>query len=130
MALCNEDGQVQPFELGNGGASDPKAINPILRHMPREVFVTVDTGFDSKTLRPPMRYQQARPVCPRRPFKHLPTRRTPKPYIDKLRWIIEQAFSRTNSFRKLTVRYERNPDTYKQAWYLGLAWLDIQKLTG
>ena len=130
MALCNEDGQIQQFEMGNGGESDHKAVKPILRHIPKNVFVTLDKGFDSKKLRGQIRYQQARPICPRRQFKNLPIRRTPKPYIYKARWIIEQAFSRTESLRKLTVRYERNPYHYKQYWYLGLAYLEIQKLTG
>ena len=130
MALCNEDGQIQQFDLGDGGESDHKAVKPILPHIPKGVWVTLDKGFDSKKLRRHIRYRQARPSCPRRQFKNLPTRRTPKPYIYNSRWIIEQAFSRTDAFRKLTVRYERNSYHYKQYWYLGLAWLELKKLTG
>lgn len=128
--MCNEDGQILQFELGNGGESDHKAVKPILPHIPKGVWVTLDKGYDSKTLRRHIRYRQARPVCPRRPFKHLTTRRTPKPYIYQSRWIIEQAVSRTDALRTLTVRYERNPYTYKQWWYLGLAYLEFKKLTG
>ena len=73
MALCNEDGQIQPFDLGNGGESDHKAVKLILPHIPKGVWVTLDKGFDSKKLRRHIRYRQARPACPRRPFKHLPT---------------------------------------------------------
>jgi transposase len=90
----------------------------------------MDRGFDSKKLRRKIRYQQAFPVCPRRQLGIKIIRRTPKPSIYRLRWIIEQAFSKTDQFRKLLVRQERNPYNYKQYWYLGLAWLEIQKLTG
>ena len=129
-ALCNEDGQIQQFEIASGGESDHKAVKPIVRHIPQNSFVTLDKGYDSKKLRRQIRHRQARPLCPRRQFKNSPTRRTPRPYIYKSRWIIEQAFSRTDLFRKLTVRYERNPYHYKQYWYLGLAWLELKKLTG
>jgi IS5 family transposase len=130
MALCNEHGQIQHVEIGNGGESDHKAVKPILKHLPKNVFVTLDKGFDSKKLRRQIRYRQARPICPHRQFKNGPVRRMPKPYIYKSRWIIEQAFSRTEGMRKLTVRYERNPTNYKQYWYLGLAYLELKKLTG
>jgi transposase len=129
-ALCNEDGQIQQFDIGNGGESDHKAVKRIVRHIPQNVFVTLDKGYDSKKLRRQIRQRRARPLCPRRQFKTQPLRRTPKPYIYKSRWIIEQAFSRTDTLRKLTVRYERNPYNYKQFWYLGLTWLELKKLTG
>jgi hypothetical protein len=43
---------------------------------------------------------------------------------------VEQAFSKTDQFKRLLLRYERNAYNYKQFWYFGLAWLEIQKLTG
>ena len=129
-ALCNEQGQIQQIELGNGGESDHKAVLPILPHIPEKVTVTLDSGYDSKKLRHKIRQNQAMPVCPKRQIGNKIIRRTPKPYIYKLRWIIEQDFSRLDQFRKLLVRQERNPYSYKGYWYLGLAWLEIQKLTG
>lgn len=130
MALCNEEGQIQKFEVGNGGESDHKAINPIIPHIPKGVYATADRGFDSKKLRRKIRYMGSKPVIPKRQMSKKMLRRTPKPKIYKSRWIIEQAFSRTDQFRKLLVRMERNHYTYKQSWYLGLAWLEIKKLTG
>lgn len=129
-ALCNEDGQIQHFELGNGGQSDHKAVLAIIPNCPKNVFVTLDKGYDSQKLRRQIRHRQARPVCPRRQFKNSPIRRTPKPYIYKSRWIIEQSFSRTDEFRTLVTRNERRASTYKQYWYLGLAYLELKKFTG
>ena len=130
IAQCNEGGQIQNFEIGNGGENDHKAVESIVPTIPAGVYVTGDKGFDSKRLRRRLRQRGARPLIPRRQRENQPIRRTPKPYIYKSRWQIEQAFSRTDQFRKLTVRYERNPYSYKQYWYLGLAWLEIRKLTG
>jgi transposase len=130
IALCNEGGQIKTFELGKGGESDHKAVEPIVAKIPKKVYVTADKGFDSKRLRRRIRHKGAKPLIPRRQWKNQPSRRTPKPYIYKSRWQIEQAFSRTDQFRKLTVRYERDPNSYKQYWYLGLAWLELKKLTG
>jgi transposase len=129
-ALCNEQGQIQNFEIGKGGESDHKAILAVLKHIPKQKYVTCDRGYDSKKLRRRIRQKRAFPVIPKRQHGTQLVRRTPKPFIYKLRWIIEQAFSKTDQFRKLLVRQERNPYTYKQYWYLGLAMLEIQKLTG
>jgi len=130
MALANEAGQIQAFEIGNGGESDHKAVMPILKHIPKKVWVTLDKGFDSKKLRRQIRYKQASPLCPRRQFGIMPVRRTPKPFIYRTRWMMEQAFSRTDQFKTLLTRQERNVYHYKQYWYLGLSWLEIKKLTG
>lgn len=129
-ALCSERGQIQNFEIGNGGESDHKAINPIVPKIPKQVYATADKGFDSKKLRRKIRQNGAKPLIPRRQHKNQPLRRTPKPLIYKSRWQIEQAFSRTDQFRKLIVRTERDPNSYKQYWYLGLTWLELKKLTG
>lgn len=129
-ALCNEAGQIQAIELSNGGESDHKAVNRILPHVPQKVYVTADRGYDSQKLRRKIRQQYANPVIPRRQQGNQKRRRTPKPFIYKLRWLIEVAFGRTDQFKRLLVRYERNPFTYKQFWYLGLAFLEVQKLTG
>lgn len=128
--MANEDGQIQQIEIANGGESDHKAVLQIIPFVPRKVYVTLDRGYDSKKLRRKIRHLQAFPICPKRQHGNSPRRRTPKPFIYKLRWIIEQAFSKTDQFRKLLVRQERNPFNYKHYWYLGLAWLEIQKLTG
>ena len=129
-ALCNEDGQIQIFEIGNGGESDHKAINAIVHKIPKLVYVTADRGYDSKKLRRKIRHQGSMPLIPRRQHQNKALKRTPKPYIYKSRWIMEQAFSRTDQFRKLSIRYERGVHNYKQGWYLGLAWLELKKLTG
>jgi transposase len=129
-ALCNEQGQIQQIELGNGGESDHKAVLRIIPYIPKRVYVTLDRGYDSKKLRRKIRHHKTFPICPRRQQGIKIVRRTPKPFIYKLRWIIEQAFSKTDQFRKLLVRQERNPFNYKQYWYLGLAIFEIQKLTG
>lgn len=112
------------------GQSDHKAVLPILKHIPKQVYVTLDRGYDSQKLRRKIRHQGAKPVIPRRQMNKKIRRRTPKPSIYKLRWIVEQAFSRTDQFRKLLIRHERNPFVYKQYWYFALAWLERQKLTG
>jgi len=129
-ALCSEQGQIQTFEIGNGGESDHKAVKAIVHKIPTQVYVTADRGYDSQKLRRKIRQNQSKPVIPRRQRENKPTRRTPKPFIYKSRWLIEQAFSKTDQFRKLTIRTERNPENYKQYWYLGLAWLELKKLTG
>jgi Transposase DDE domain len=129
-ALCNEQSQIQNFEIGNGGESDHKAVIPIIPSVPANGYITADRGFDSKKLRRMLRYKGSMPLIPRRQFPNSPLRRTPKPYIYKSRWQIEKAFSQTDQFRKLIVRQERNSNTYKQYWYLGFAWFELKKLTG
>ena len=129
-ALCNEQSQIKTFEIGNGGESDHKAVIPIIQSVPANVYVTADRGFDSKKLRRVLRHKGSMPLIPRRQFPNSPLRRTPKPYIYKSRWQMEKAFSQTDQFRKLLVRQERDSKTYKQYWYLGLAWLELKKLTG
>jgi transposase len=118
-ALCNEQGE-----------SDHKAVLSILPQIPKQVYVTADRGYDSKKLRRKIRYQGSKPVIPRRQMSQKIHRRTRKPEIYKSRWIVEQAFSRTDQFKKLIVRTERDPNNYKQYWYLGLAWLELKKLMG
>jgi transposase len=130
MASCNEQSQIRNFEIGNGGESEYKAVIPIIPSIPENVYVTADRGFDSKKLRRTLRHRGTMPLIPRRQFPNSPLRRTPKPYIYKSRWQIEQAFSKTDQFRKLIVRQERDSRAYKQYWYLGLAWLELKKLTG
>lgn len=129
-ALCNDNGQIQDFEMGNGGESDHKAVKAIIPRIPKRVYVTADRGYDSKKLRNILRRKETMPLIPRRQRENQPTRRIPKPYIYQSRWKVEQSFSRTEQFRKLTVRNERDPYSYKQYWYLGLAWLEVKKLTG
>ena len=129
-ALCNEQSQIQNFEIGNGGESDHEAVIPIIPSVPANVYVTADKGFDSKKLRRILRYKGSMPLIPRRQFPNSLLRRTPKPYIYKSRWQIEKAFSKIDQCRKLIVRQERDSTTYKQYWYLGLAWLELKKLTG
>ena len=129
-AWCNEQSQIQSFEIGNGGKSDHKAVIPIIPSIPVNVYITADRGFDSKKLRRILRYKGSMPLIPRRQFPNSPLRRTPKPHIYKSRWQIEKAFSKTDQFRRLLVRQERDSTTYKQYWYLGLAWLELKKLTG
>jgi IS5 family transposase len=126
-ALCTEQSQIKTFEIGNGGESDHKAVIPIIPSIPANVYVTADRGFDSKKLRRILRYKGAMPLIPRRQFPNSPLRRTPKPDIYKSRWQMEKAFSQTDQFRKLLVRQERDSRTYKQYWYLGLAWLELKK---
>jgi len=125
-ALCNEQSQIRNFEIGNGGESDHKAVMPIISSVPANVYVTAD----NKKLRRILRYRGSMPLIPRRQFPNSPFRRTPKPHIYKSRWQMEKAFSETDQFRKLVVRQERDSHTYKQYWYLGLAWLELKKLTG
>jgi IS5 family transposase len=129
-ALCNEEGQIQDFEIGNGGESDHRAVKAIVPKIPKQVYVTADKGFDSKKLRRKIRHNGSMPLIPRRQHANQPLKRTPKPHIYRARWKMEQSFSRTDQFRKLTVRYGRDPHSYKQYWYLGLAWLELKKLTG
>jgi transposase len=102
----------------------------IIRFIPRKVYVTLDRRYDSKKLRRKSRHRKAFQLIPKQQIGTKIHRRTPKPFIYKLRWIMEQAFSRTDPFRKLLVRQERNSFNYKQYWYFGLAVLEIQKLTG
>jgi len=129
-ALCSEVGQIQDFEIGNGGENDHKAVKAIVHKIPKKVYVTADKGFDSKKLRRKIRQKGSMPLIPRRQRENQPVRRTPKPHIYKARWQMEQSFSRTDQFRKLQVRTERDPYSYKQYWYLGLTWIELKKLTG
>ena len=130
MALADETGEIQQFDIGRGGQHDTKACNTIVPLIPSGATLTADKGFDDKKLRRKLRYRGVKPLIPKRQRKKGPRRRTPKPHIYKSRWIIEQGFSRYDQFRRLTVRYERDHWRYKAWWYIASAMIPLQKLTG
>ncbi len=122
--------QIQCLSVEAGGRHDTKACDSIIPFIPETEYLTADKGYDSQKLRRKLRYRKIKPLIPRRQWENGPLRRTPKPILYKQRWEIEKEFSRYDQFRKLTVRYERNPYTYKSYWELAAAFLVIQKLTG
>jgi hypothetical protein len=132
VAVCTSGKQpeIQRFELYAGGQHDTQTLENIIPFLPQNSYVTADRGYDSKKIRRKIRYQGAKPLIPRRRQKKGKARRTPKPVIYKQRWQIEQAFSRYDQFRKLTVRNERDPWSYKAWWYAAGAFLKLKKLTG
>lgn len=123
-------GQIQRLTLEAGGCHDIKACAAIIPFIPKTEYLSADRGYDSKKLRQKLRNAGIKPLIPRRQWKNGPRRRVPKPELYKQRWQIEQAFSRYDQFRKLTVRYERNPFTYKAYWELAASFLEIQRLMG
>lgn len=130
IASTNDDGEAIAFDLYAGGRHDTKTTDIIVPKIPKGVYVTADRGYDDKRLRWKLRRQGYYPVIPKRQMSKTVRRRTPKPHIYKSRWVIEQGFSRYDQFRKLTVRYERDPWSYKAFWYLGASLLNLHKLTG
>jgi len=112
-AFCDEAGETKAFDLEPGGKNDTKACLPILPHLPTGSTVTMDRGHDDQKIRLKLWRKGIKPVIPRRQRKNGKRRRTPKPHLYKARWVVEQHFSRYDPFRKLAVRYERNPYHYK-----------------
>lgn len=129
-AFCDEAGETIDFDLEAGGRNDTKACLPILPKIPEHSTVTMDRGFDDQKIRRKCWRKGISPVIPRRQRKEGKRRRTPKPHLYKARWKVEWHFSRYDQFRKLSVRYERNPFHYKAYWYLAAAVLNFSRLTG
>lgn len=88
-----------------------------------------DRAYDSDPLRRHLAAQNIELICPHR------KRRKKKPTQDgrplrryRHRWKIERTFAWLGNFRRLVVRYERNPDLYRAFFHLASAIITLRHL--
>lgn len=97
------------------------------RRRPKQM--AADKGYDSKELRHELRRRNIRPELPRRVWK---TRRQPTgPKLSKRvdRYVVERTFSwYQRKFRRLVVRWERNPNNFQAFAHIAFAWIWLTKL--
>lgn len=67
--------------------------------------LVADKGFDSQDLRALIRWLGIKPLIPRRGDDQCG--------LGKVRWIIERTLSWFHQFRRLRIRWERNPDNHQ-----------------
>jgi transposase len=74
--------------------------------------LVADRGYDSEPLRVRWRARGIRPCIPRR--RNARPRRGPKPNLAgyRLRWYIERTVAWLGNYRRIIVRYERQPQIY------------------
>ena len=93
------------------------------------VRLIADRAYDSDPLRRHLAAQKIELICPHR------TGRKKKPTQDgrplrryRHRWKIERTFAWLGNFRRLVVRYERNPDLYLAFFQLACAIITLRHL--
>lgn len=123
-AKCSERAQVLPMlddiRIRTGRPGRP-------RRRPKQL--AADKGYDSTELRRELRRRSIRPELPRRVWKK---RRQPTgPKLTKRvdRYVVERTFSwYQRKFRRLVVRWERNPHNFQAFAYIAFAWIWLTKL--
>ena len=90
-----------------------------------------DKGYDSKALREQLRRRNIRPELPRRVWKNRRHPSGPKLQRGVDRFVVERTFSwYQRKFRRLAVRWERNPEPFEAFVRLAFAWIWLNRLVG
>ena len=104
----------------------PQAGGGAARRQP--IRLIADRGYDSDGLR---RQMAARGITFISPYRSM---RVNRPYEDhrllrryRHRWIIERTFAWLASFRRLSVRYERDPKLYLALFHLAAALIALRR---
>jgi transposase len=91
--------------------------------------LVADRAYDSDPLRRQLAAQHIELICPHR------NNRTKKPTQDgrklrryRQRWKIERTFAWLGAFRRLVVRYERNPNLYQAFFHLACTIISLRHL--
>jgi transposase len=98
------------------------------RHRRQLVRLIADRGYDSDGLR---RQCAARGLTFISPYRSM---RVNRPFEDhrllrryRHRWVIERTFAWLGSFRRLSVRYEREPRLYLALWHFAAALIALRR---
>ena len=128
------DGAGVPLGICIASATpgETSLVEPTLKTMSRRrrklVQLIADRGYDSNALRGQMADQGITFISPYR------STRVTRTYEDgrllrryRHRWVIERTFAWLASFRRLSVRYERDPKLYLALFHLAAALIALRR---
>jgi len=105
-------------------------LNAVARRHRRKVTrLIADRGYDSDGLRRHLRAQRIELICPHRQGRKKPAQqdgRALRRY--RHRWKIERTFAWLGNFRRLVVRYDRNPQIYEAFFHIACALITLRHL--
>ena len=104
----------------------------------RKSFITLDAGFYSNFNRGIIRYAGMVPVIRPNPrgiknpekLEQIWNDFFPVEHIYKERYRIERCFAWEDTYRKLTIRYEKRQDTFMGFRYLGYSMINLRSVLG
>ena len=106
-------------------------IGEVGRPRSRPDNLAADKGYDSKELRKELRRRGIRPELPKRIWKNRRQPRGPKLQKKVKRYVVERTFSwYQRKFRRLNIRWERNPTYFKAFVNFGFIMMWMQRLLG
>ena len=123
-ALTDDIGRPLAFVLTGGQVADCRAGARLLRHLPTDVLVHADKGYDTDRLRRLIETGGSVPNIP--PRSHRRWKNCFSPYLYRGRNAIERMFGRLKDFRRVATRYDRLAKNYLSAVCLaatGSYWL-------
>jgi len=88
-----------------------------------------DLGYDSDSLRRHLATQGIELICPHRRGRRKPATQDGRPLRRyRHRWKIERTFAWLGNFRRLVVRYERNPQMYEAFFHVACLLITLRHL--
>lgn len=117
------------FVLTGGQVADCRAGERLLRHLPTDVLVHADKGYDTDRLRRLIETGGSVPNIP--PRSHQRWKNCFSPYLYRGRNAIEWMFERLKDFRRVAIRYDRLAKNYLSAVCLAATvsyWLSVSTL--
>jgi transposase len=107
-AICDVRGRCLHLSLSAGNESDFAMARNWLngKLLPKATAFVADRGYDAKWLRRALHEQGITSCIPQRTHVKRPTPFCKETY--KLRWRVENFFSRLKDWRRIATRYDRN----------------------
>jgi transposase len=112
-ALTDGIGRPRAFVLTGGQVADCRAGERLLRHLPTDVLVHADKGYDTDRFRRRIEAQGSVPNIP--PKANRRWKNCFSPYLYRGRNAIERMFGRLKDFRRIATRYDRLAQNYLSA---------------
>jgi transposase len=121
------DVTVAPVLLANIHVQAPQSPRP----RTRPLGLACDKGYDSDKLRRQLRRRGIRHSIPLRKNKRKPRpgrKPTPKPELDKQRWVVERTFSWLHNNRRLALCWDRLKECHLGFLHLAAAIIAMREL--
>jgi transposase len=105
-------------------------LNAVAPRQRRKITrLIADRAYDSDRLRTHLAAQSIELICPHRKRRKKPPTQDGRPLRRyRHRWKIERTFAWLGNFRRLVVRYERNPEIYHAFFQLACAIISLRHL--
>jgi transposase len=120
-AIADAKGRLLSILLTGGEAHDCPLAQRLIRRTKAARKLLGDKAYDSAELRNELHERGTKPVIPNRSNRKQPFSFNKRLY--KLRWRVENAFSRLKDFRRIATRYDRLARNYLASVCLAAALL-------